>query len=115
MSEGMTRSLPSLYEEDETAWLEEMASLVAQQRFGEIDHEHLSEYLSDMARRDKREVVRRLRRLIAHLLKFQYQPERRSKSWQRALIVQRSDLEELLQSVTLRRHAEEVLGEAYHQ
>src|SRR5205809_881888 len=113
MHERITRLPTSLYEQDETAWLEQTARLVEQRRFGEIDHEHLKEYLSDMALRDKREVFSRLRTLIVHLLKFQYQPERRSKSWQRTIIVQRSDLEQLLQSATLRQHAEEVLGQAY--
>src|SRR5438876_6205736 len=115
MSEQTTPSLPLLYEEDETAWLEQMASLVAQRRLGEIDHANLSEYLCDMARRDKREVFNRLRNLISHLLKAQYQPERRSRSWQRTIIVQRSNLEQLLQSATLRRHAEDILGQAYNK
>jgi hypothetical protein len=72
-----TRTL-SLYEQDETAWLEQTANLVAQQLFGEIDHEHLSQCLSDMARRDKREVSSRLVILISYLLKWEHQPEQRA-------------------------------------
>jgi hypothetical protein len=113
MHERITPLPTSLYEQDETAWLEQTAKLVEQRRFGEIDHEHLQEYLSDMARRDKREVFSRLRTVIVHLLKVKVQPERRSKSWQRTILEQRSDLEQLLQSATLRRHAGEVLGQAY--
>src|SRR5260370_827725 len=115
MSEQITSVPTSLYEQDETAWLELTARLVGQRRFGEIDHEHLEEYLSDMARRDKREVFSRFLTLIAHLLKGQYQPERRSKSWQRTIILQRAKLRKLLESGTLRRYAEEVLGEAYKE
>ncbi len=113
MSERITPSLPLLYEEDETAWLEEMASLVAQRRFEELDHDHLSEYLSDMARRDKREVVSRLVLLITHLLKWEHQPEQRSNSWRGTIISQRGELRDLLESGTLRRHAGEVLAQAY--
>jgi hypothetical protein len=40
--------------------LEVMSRLVAERRFEEFDCEHLSEYLSDMARRDRREVYSRL-------------------------------------------------------
>ena len=113
MPEQTTPSLPLLYEEDETAWLEQMSSLVAQRRFDEIDHAHLSEYLCDMARRDKREVFNRLVTLITHLLKWEQQPERRSNSWRGTIVAQRRELRRLLESGTLRRYAEEVLGQAY--
>ena len=112
MSEQTTSSLPLLYEEDETAWLEQMANLVAQKRFGEIDYANLSEYLCDMARRDKREVLSRLVVLVTHLLKWQQQPEQRSNSWRGTIISQRGELRDLLASGTLRRHAAEALGQA---
>ena len=41
--------LSELYHEDETAWLEAMSSLVAERRHGELDHQHLGEFLSDMS------------------------------------------------------------------
>src|SRR5208337_499667 len=49
-----------LYTRDETAWLDVMARLIAERRFGELDYEHLHEFLTDMARRDRREVLSRL-------------------------------------------------------
>src|SRR3954454_5279931 len=70
--------LTALYERDETAWLEVMAELIRDGRFGELDYENLGEYLADMARRDRREVESRLAVLIAHLLKWEHQPRRRS-------------------------------------
>jgi hypothetical protein len=113
MHEQSTPSLTSLYEQDETAWLEQTANLVAQGRIDEIDHEHLSEYLSDMARRDKREVFNRLVVLLTHLLKWDHQPEQRSNSWRGTILSQRRELRQLLESGTLRRHAEDVLVQAY--
>jgi hypothetical protein len=115
MNEQTAPALASLYEQDETAWLEQTANLVAQRRFGEIDHEHLSEYLSDMARRDKREVFSRLVTLLTHLLKWEYQPEQRSNSWRGTILEQRRELRQLLESGSLRRHAGEVLGKAYQE
>ena len=70
MTEQTAPTLPSLYQQDETGWLEQTAELVAQQRFAEIDSRELSEYLADIARRDKREVLSRLVVLLAHLLKW---------------------------------------------
>jgi hypothetical protein len=115
MTEQVAPGLASLYEQDETAWLEQTARLVAQRRFGEIDHDHLSEYLWDMARRDKREVFSRLVTLLTHLLKWEYQPEHRSNSWRGTILEQRRELRQLLESGSLRRHAGEVLARAYQE
>src|SRR5262249_44184450 len=105
----------TLYEQDETAWLEQTAHLIAQRRFEEIDHKNLSEYLADMARRDKREVLSRLVTLLTHLLKWEYQPEGRSKSWRGTIVEQRRELKQLLESGTLRGYAGEVLTRAYQE
>ena len=72
MTEQSAPATPSLYVQDETAWLEHTAGLVAQRRFDEIDHENLSEYLADMARRDRRDVLSRLTVLLAFLLKWDH-------------------------------------------
>lgn len=113
MATAKTESLRTLYEQDETAWLEITATLVAQKRFKELDFRHLSEYLTDMARRDRREVTSRLVVLLSHLLKWQFQAEGRSASWRGTIREQRLQLQLLLESATLRKHAESVLNDAY--
>jgi len=105
--------LPQLYEADETAWLEAMSQLIGEGRFQDLDFAHLGEYLADMARRDKREVVSRLSVLIAHRLKWDHQPRRRSRSWRTTIEVQRQELAGLLESGTLRNHAVESLPKAF--
>jgi hypothetical protein len=105
----------SLYEQDETAWLEQTAELVAQRRFGEIDPQHLSEYLADMARRDKREVLSRLTILLAHLLKWDYQVAQRSNSWQATILSQRQELRDLFESGTLLNYALTIRDKAYER
>ena len=115
MTEHTKPATPSLYEQDETGWLEQTAGLVAQRRFAEIDHHHLSEYLADMARRDKREVLSRLVVLLAHLLKWEHQPQQRTKSWEATIQLQREELQDLLESGTLRNYAREVLAKAYER
>lgn len=110
-----TAALSSLYERDETAWLERMASLAADRRMDEIDYTHLSEYLADMARRDRREVFSRLVVLLTHLLKWELQPEGRSGSWRGSIRSQRRELRLLLESGVLRNHASAVLADAYEE
>jgi hypothetical protein len=90
-----------------------MSEFIRLGRFDEVDCSNLAEYLADLARRDRREVSSRLAVLIAHLLKWRSQPERRSGGWRGTVEVQRQELAELLESGTLRNHAVEVLGKAY--
>jgi len=105
--------LAVLYEQDETAWLEAMASLAADGRHAEMDFVNLSEFLADMAKRDRREVSSRLVTLLTHLLKWQHQPERRSGSWEKTVLEQRRELRELLESGTLYNHALAILAKSY--
>jgi hypothetical protein len=60
-------------------------------------------------------VLSRLTVLLAHLLKWEQQPEQRSNSWGATIAHQRDELGDLLESGTLRRHAEEVLARAYER
>src|SRR2546423_1254457 len=99
-----TESLCDLYEKDETAWLEIMAKLAARKQFAALDTKHLSEFLSDMAKRDRREVYSRLVVLMCHLLKWEHQPEKRTGSWRDTIDEQRLELRLLLDSATLKNH-----------
>lgn len=105
--------LSVLFERDETAWLEAMSNLAAEGRHAEMDLQNLSEFLADMAKRDRREVSSRLVVLLTHLLKWAYQPEQRSGSWRGTILEQRRELRKLLESGTLYNHALAVLDEAY--
>lgn len=113
MTPTLTPPLADLYAADETAWLDAMARLAAARRAGELDWDHLAEYLSDMARSDRRQVESRLSVLFAHLLKWDHQPDRRSRSWLLTIEQQRQELRRLLTSGTLRNHAEATLAEVY--
>jgi hypothetical protein len=107
------QKLSRLYEADETAWLEEMSRLIKGREYAKLDYRHLREYLEDMAKRDRREVMSRLTTLLTHLLKWDYQPRRRSRSWEITILTQRHDLQELLDSQTLMNHAREILAKSY--
>jgi hypothetical protein len=113
MTSTETLPLSVLFEQDETAWLETMSQLAAEGRFTEIDYTNLSEYLADMAKRDRREVLSRLIALLTHLLKWQYQSDHRSGSWRGTILEQRRELRELLESATLHNHAISILDKAY--
>jgi hypothetical protein len=115
MAAAATEPMATLYAEDETAWLDAMADAARRGDVAALDLEHLSDYLTDMAIRDRREVKSCLVVLLTHLLKWQYQTERRSRSWRTTVLLQRNELADLASRGVLRVHAENVLAEAYDQ
>ena len=115
MVERLAQTRPSLYLADETAWLEQTAKLASAGRWDEIDRDNLSEYLTDMANRDRREVMSRLVVLLTHLLKWEHQTDKRTGSWQATIDLQRLELRDLLESGTLLNHAQDVLAKAYER
>jgi hypothetical protein len=105
--------LGPLYLEDETAWLDIMSRLAREGRTEEFDLPNLSEFLADMAGRDRREVESRLVVLMAHLLKWEHQPDHRSRSWKATIVEQRQELDRHAGRGVLRNHAIAVLGAVY--
>ena len=84
MSETVT------YETDFYAWAIQNAQLLREGKLTKIDAEHIAEELESMSASDRRELLNRLQVLLSHLLKHQYQSERRSKSWLLAISHQRT-------------------------
>jgi len=68
-----------------------------QGKFSEIDAQNIAEELESMAKSDKRQLVNQLIVLIAHLLKWQYQPDHRSSSWQGTIREQRRRIWQLIE------------------
>ncbi|MBW4630435.1 MAG: DUF29 domain-containing protein [Iphinoe sp. HA4291-MV1] len=102
------------YEGDFYAWLLKSAELLRQGQFSELDLEQIAEELEGMARSDKRQLINRFAVLLSHLLKWQYQPERRSKSWERTIREQRKRISLLLDdSPSLKYEIEQKLADAY--
>ncbi|HNH43895.1 MAG TPA: DUF29 domain-containing protein, partial [Agitococcus sp.] len=58
-------------------------------RFELLDLEHIAEEIEDVGKSEQRELENRMAVLIAHLLKWQYQPTHRGASWQRTIKDQR--------------------------
>jgi hypothetical protein len=77
------------YESDVVAWANEQARLIRAGRFDQLDIEHIAEEIEDVGKSEQRELSNRMSVLLAHLLKWQYQPERRGASWERAIKEQR--------------------------
>nr|VFJ58438.1 MAG: protein of unknown function DUF29 [Candidatus Kentron sp. FM]VFJ76472.1 MAG: protein of unknown function DUF29 [Candidatus Kentron sp. FM]VFK18169.1 MAG: protein of unknown function DUF29 [Candidatus Kentron sp. FM] len=82
-----------LYESDFYAWTNQQAALLRAGDFSRIDIENIVEEIEGMGRRERRELVNRLKILLVHLLKWQYQPAFRGRSWTLTIKEQRKELE----------------------
>ena len=105
----------NLYDRDFAEWTARNAALLRQRRFDEADVEHVAEEIEDIGKRDRREVSNRLKVLIAHLLQWAAQPDRRGGStWSGTIDEQRSELDEIFeQSPSLRRYADQDMARIY--
>ncbi|WP_321799935.1 DUF29 domain-containing protein [Caballeronia sp. J97] len=77
------------YEKDVVAWAEEQAALLRAGKLASIDIEHIAEEIEDVGKSEQREFASRMAVLLAHLLKWKWQPERRGASWRTTIGVQR--------------------------
>jgi hypothetical protein len=88
--------MSNLYEGDVVAWAYEQAALLRSGRLDRIDALNIAEEIEAVARSEKRELASRFAVLLCHLLKWQFQPARRSQSWQRTMRDQRAAIADLL-------------------
>jgi hypothetical protein len=93
------------YDQDVIAWANEQARLLREGQFQQLDIEHLAEEIEDVGKSEQRELASRMAVLLAHLLKWQYQPSRRSRSWEATIRVQRDGIQHRLQCTPSLKHS----------
>lgn len=79
----------SAYEKDVVLWAQEQAALLRSGEFSKLDVERVADEIEDVGKTEKRELASRMAVLLAHLLKWQAQPDRPSRSWQSTINEQR--------------------------
>jgi nitrous oxide reductase len=102
------------YDRDFCHWLEQNVALLRAGKLTEIDVENIAEELESMGKSQHAELVSRLAVLLMHLLKWQYQPEKCSRSWELTIIEQRQEVLELLEdSPSLKHDVTDKIARAY--
>jgi hypothetical protein len=106
----------SQYEADFFQWTKETANHLRSGEFKKIEVSALVEEVEDLGKREKSALQSRVAVLISHLLKWDHQPAKRSKSWQATIQLQRTRIERLLsQSPSLRPFLFESLPDTYSE
>lgn len=107
---------PDLYERDFYTWCLEQAALVRAGRLDELDLANLAEELESLGSEQANALRSFYRVLLIHLLKWRYQPGRRSRSWVVTIIRERGNAaERLANNPGLAQHRRRLFEEAYRR
>ncbi len=107
-------SISAFYEQDFCLWLEMTAKLLRDRQLDQLDYDNLIEEIEAMGRSERNALESNLEQLLMHLLKWRYQPSKRSNSWQYSITEHcLRVLKAFKNSPSLKRYFEEVLDECY--
>jgi hypothetical protein len=110
----MTQTVLSLYDVDFVQWSNVTAQLLREGRFDEVDLNHLIEEVEDLGNRHRDALESQLTRLLMHLLKWQYQPQKRSSSWEGSIRESRKQIKRLFRKYpSLKVHFEDCWADCY--
>jgi hypothetical protein len=102
------------HDEDFYGWAMAEANLLRQRRLSDLDFDNLIEELESMGASERRELVSRMAQLIFHLLKWQYQPDFRGRSWRASIKEQRKKTKGILSdSPSFKNEVMKFISDAY--
>jgi hypothetical protein len=84
------------YERDFYSWSQEQARLLREGRWELIDRMNVAEEIESLGRTEFNRLESALRVLLLHMLKWDHQPRKRSRSWTLSIAAQRVEVEDLL-------------------
>ena len=104
----------STYDTDYGIWLAEQINHLKSHEWEQLDVDNLIDELEALNKSNKRELYSYLVVILAHLLKWQFQPARRGGSWLGSINNGRRRIERLFKDQpSLKPYVKEILSEAY--
>jgi hypothetical protein len=104
------------YEEDFYAWANEQAERLRRGEWARVDALNLAEEIEDLGRELHHKLQSAFPVILLHLLKWDHQPEKRSRSWTVSIETHRLDVEALLEKhASLRPRLDEAIRGAYRR
>ena len=108
------RQSAARYDDDFAAWAIAQAEYLASGRFSDLDIDNLTEEVSALAKRDFRRLVSVIEVVLVHLLKFDHQGEKRSRSWTLSILEHRDRIERSLRdSPSFLSRLDDAVSDAY--
>ena len=112
--------MSGLYEEDIVRWSERQGELLRRRAAGdfvneaELDWPNIAEEIESVGRAEQDQLISRLAILLAHLLKWRFQADRRGNSWRLTILEQRRRAGRIVaRNPSLRSRLDDIVTEAY--
>jgi hypothetical protein len=103
-----------LYEQDFCLWVERALVLLREGNLRDLDLENLLEEIADMSNSQKQALESNLKIILMHLLKYKYQPDKRTNSWRYTIVEHRQRIRKAFKnSPSLRRHFLQEFADVY--
>jgi hypothetical protein len=84
------------YDRDFYTWSQEQGLLVREGRWSEVDRENIAEEIESLGREQFNKLESKIRLILIHMLKWDHQPRKRSRSWALSIAAQRANLDDVL-------------------
>ncbi len=102
------------YDQDYGAWLGHQVALLKAGRWSELDKDRLIDEVESLGRSDFKGFVSAIEIVIVHMLKWDRQPDKRSRSWIASIEEHRARIEqELEDSPSYKSRTDEAVGRAF--
>lgn len=111
---GRFLPMTDLYDKDTYTWAKQQADALRRRSANEVDWDNVAEEIESVGKSEARELESRYGVLLTHLLKWRFQPQARSGSWEATIKIQRISIERHLKhNPGLKPLRDEMLGAAY--
>lgn len=102
------------YRDDLFGWVEDQIALLKAGNLSQIDAENIADELSDVGNEQYDKLESAIRIVLVHLLKWDHQPERRSRSWSLSIQEHRRRIQRVLKkNPSLKSNIDDAVDEAY--
>src|SRR5438477_9515005 len=93
---AILKRVGAAYDHDFYSWSQEQGRLLREGRWSEVDRENVAEEIESLGREQFNKLESAIRVLLIHMLKWDFQPNRRSRSWSLSIKAMRVELESVL-------------------
>ena len=102
------------YDKDFYKWAYAQADLLKSKEFEKIDLQNLIEEVESLGKSEKHALESQIIRLLLHMLKIEYQPKKRTKSWDRSILNARIEIDrKVKQNPSLKKELKNLIQESF--
>jgi hypothetical protein len=105
-----------MYDKDFYRWALLQTEHIKNREFDKVDFENVAEEIESLGRSDKRSLKSHLEKLLMHMLKIAFQPDKHTKSWDKTFFNSRKKIGVIIdESPSLKREVPNMIDKCFEQ